>query len=166
MKKIVLTVTLMLVVVLSLILVGCSSIRTVSNDLGFTAGNVSKMIVENDSVSKETTRTDKISDSFDIISAIELDKFDGDVLDSDWTDVPSYAIKFFVTSAEGHFEMRVIKKAPNTTSNETDKEIVLIGFRAVDGFDVKSNLEGFYTVADSQAFLANMAKIDVFIMSK
>ena len=169
MKKLILTVSLILVVVLSLVLVGCTSIRTIANDLGFSAEQVSELRFAKQepdtTVTKLTNKPNKISLVMEKISTIEMDKFDGEIFESDWDETPSYAITFTVKGYEGNFEMRVVKKAPNTTVNESDKEIIIIGFRAMHGFNAKSGMDGFYTVADSQAFLDIMAEIDVNIMS-
>ena len=171
MKKTVLSVSLVLIVALSIMLVGCAGVKMISNDLGFAVEDIAEIRVSKDNVSKTASRVNgptsvkKINGVYDIIANIELNEFDGDTFDSDWSELPSYSIEFKVAGQEGSLEMIVVKKAPNTTVNSTSEELVLIGFRSLNGFDNNGSLKGFYTVSDSAAFLDSMAKIDVEIMS-
>lgn len=169
MKKMVLIIAILLVVGLPLMLVGCAGVFSISESMGFEADDIEQlsvgMVVNGLYQSKTTDRQEKINPSYELVKGIEYSEFKGDVYSTDWTDDPAYSMTYKLKGIEGEFEMIVVIKLPQTTANQTDSRMALIGFRSLNGFEQKKALDGFYTVEDSEAFLVSMEKVFMEVMS-
>ncbi len=165
MKKVILSTFLIVIVALSILLVGCTTEKSISTDMGFKADSIAELSVSRSGVTKSTKRFSKIEPAFNLINEIQFDEYDGQVLDSDKTDVPDYSIKITLKGYEGAFQLSVIVKDAGSIGNASDKDVLLVWFAPTDDFNYKNVIDGFYTVADSAAVLAALEKIDTDIMS-
>ena len=165
MKKVIIPAVLAIVVALSVLLVGCTTVKSISTDMGFTADDIAAFSIARNGADKSTDNANKIKPAFDLISEIQFDEFSGDVLESDKTAIPDYQIKIQLDGYAGTFNISVIVKLAGTAANLSDKDIALVWFAPTDDFNYKNVIEGFYSVEDSQALFSVMDKIYIDIMS-